>query len=227
MLEHMVDLETLVASILVGYLLGSIPFAHLAARLKGVDIFETGSTRAGTANLFWNVGRRLALLVFLADVAKGSLAIFIAGLMDINGSWMLAAGAGSILGHWKSIFTNFRGGDGMATLIGVSLAMSPILAFISGIIGLLAVIICWKFAFRSALGLTVSFLIMIFLSQYYQIDREIISVLSILGALVLAYNVLRHSRHVEIAGTNNVKIMDVEVQIQEGDINDAKGGDEN
>ena len=227
MLEHVVDLETLVASILVGYLLGSIPFAHLAARLKGVDIFETGSTRAGTANLFWNVGRRLALLVFLADVAKGSLAIFIAGLMDINGSWMLAAGAGSILGHWKSIFTNFRGGDGMATLIGVSLAMSPILAFISGIIGLLAVIMFWKFAFRSALGLTVSFLIMIFLSQYYQIDREIISVLSILGALVLAYNVLRHSRNVEIAGTNNVKIMDVEIQIQEGDINDAKGGDEN
>ena len=112
MLEHVVDLETLVASILVGYLLGSIPFAHLAARLKGVDIFETGSTRAGTANLFWNVGRRLALLVFLADVAKGSLAIFIAGLMDINGSWMLAAGAGSILGHWKSIFTNFRGWQG-------------------------------------------------------------------------------------------------------------------
>ena len=227
MLEHVVDLETLVASILVGYLLGSIPFAHLAARLKGVDIFETGSTRAGTANLFWNVGRRLALLVFLADVAKGSLAIFIAGLMDINGSWMLGAGAGSILGHWKSIFTNFRGGDGMATLIGVSLAMSPILAFISGIIGLLAVIMFWKFAFRSALGLTVSFLIMIFLSQYYQIDREIISVLSILGALVLAYNVLRHSRQVEIAGTNNVKIMDVEVHIREDDINDAKDGDEN
>ena len=94
MSEHVVTLETLVASVLVGYLLGSIPFAHLAARLKVVDIFETGSTRAGTANLFWNVGRRLALLVFLTDVAKGSLAIFIAGLMDINGSWMLAAGAG-------------------------------------------------------------------------------------------------------------------------------------
>ena len=131
MLENVAASATLGASLLVGYLLGSIPFAHLAARLKGVDIFETGSTRAGTANLFWNVGRRIALLVFLADVAKGSLAIFIAGLMDINNSWMLVAGAGAIVGHWKSIFTNFRGGDGMATLIGISLTMSPCLLYTS------------------------------------------------------------------------------------------------
>ena len=115
----------------------------------------------------------------------------------------------------------------MATLIGVSLAMAPLLAFISGIVGLLAVINFWKFAFRSALGLTVSFLTMILLSQYYQMDREIISMLSILGALVLAYNVLRHSRHVEIAGTNNINIIDVEVQIREDDLTDAEDGGEN
>ena len=222
MLENVAAPATLVSSLLVGYLIGSIPFAHLAARLKGVDIFETGSTRAGTANLFWNVGRRIALLVFLADVAKGSMAIFIAGLMDINSSWMLIAGAGAILGHWKSIFTNFRGGDGMATLIGISLTMSPVLAFVSGIAGLIAVIIFWKFAFRSAFGLTVSFVIMLFLSQYYQIDREIISVLSILGGLVLAYNVLRHSRHVGIAGNNNVNMIDVDVQIDNGDTFDIE-----
>ena len=222
MLESVASPVTLGASLLVGYLLGSIPFAHLAARLKGVDIFETGSTRAGTANLFWNVGRRIALLVFLADVAKGSLAIFIAGLMDINNSWMLISGAGAILGHWKSIFTNFRGGDGMATLIGISLTMSPVLAFVSGIVGLIAVIIFWKFAFRSAFGLTVSFLIMLFLSQYYHLDREIISVLSVLGGLVLAYNVLRHIRHVGIAGHNNINIIDVDVQIEEPDLDDVK-----
>ena len=222
MLENVAAPATLGASLLVGYLLGSIPFAHLAARLKGVDIFETGSTRAGTANLFWNVGRRIALLVFLLDVAKGSLAIFIAGLMDINNSWMLVAGAGAILGHWKSIFTNFRGGDGMATLIGISLTMSPVLAFVSGIVGLIAVIIFWKCAFRSAFGLTVSFLIMLFLSQYYHLDREIISVLSVLGGLVLAYTILRHSRHVGIAGNNNVNIIDVDVQIEEPDMDDVR-----
>ena len=110
----------------------------------------------------------------------------------------------------------------MATLIGISLTMSPVLAFVSGIVGLIAVIIFWKFAFRSAFGLAVSFLIMLFLSQYYHLDREIISVLSVLGGLVLAYNVLRHSRHVGIAGNNNVNIIDVDVQIEEPDMDDVK-----
>lgn len=207
--------ETLFASILVGYLLGSIPFAHLAAKLKGVDIFETGSTRAGTANLFWNVGRRIALLVFLADVAKGSLAIFIAGLMDLSGSWVLLAGAGAVFGHWKSVFTGFKGGDGMATLIGISLTMSPLLAFVSGMVGLIVVIIFWKSGFRSALGLSGSFLVMISLSQYFQFDREVISFLSVIAIFVLAHNVLRHARHVEIAGTNRLHMLDVDVSIED------------
>ena len=63
---------------------------------------------------------------------------------------------------------------------------------------------------------------MLFLSQYYHLDREIISVLSVLGGLVLAYNVLRHSRHVGIAGNNNVNIIDVDVQIEEPDMDDVK-----
>ena len=62
------------AAALVGYLLGSIPFAYLVARLKGIDIFATGSRRAGAANVFWQVGRRRGMLVFACDVVKGALA---------------------------------------------------------------------------------------------------------------------------------------------------------
>ena len=57
-------IQKLLAAIVVGYLLGSIPLAHLMARRRGIDIFATGSTRAGTANIFWNISRRNGILVF-------------------------------------------------------------------------------------------------------------------------------------------------------------------
>lgn len=201
--------QQLLASILVGYLLGSVPFAHLAARLKGVDIFSTGSTRAGTANVFWNVGRRVGLLVFFADAAKGSLAIVIAGLMDIPGPLVLLAGGAAILGHWKSVFTGFRGGDGMATLIGVSLTMAPLLAFVSGLIGLIALLIMWKSPFRSAFGVAFSFIVMLGLSQYqgyFHGERELVPALSILAVLVLAHNILIHRRHAGVVSSEGISL---------------------
>ena len=206
MFEAFLLTQKLLASILVGYLLGSVPFAHLAARLKGVDIFSTGSTRAGTANVFWNVGRRIGLLVFLADAAKGSLAIMIAGLMDISGPLVLLAGGGAILGHWKSVFTGFRGGDGMAALIGVSLTMAPLLAFVSGMIGVVGLLISWKSSFRSAFGVAVSFTAMMVLSQYYQTEREMVPALSILAVLVLAHNILVHRRRAGAASLDEISL---------------------
>ena len=73
------EILQLVASGVIGYLLGALPFAQLVSRyIKGVDIFSTGTTLAGTANVFWNVGRRSALLVFIGDVGKGSAAVAVA-----------------------------------------------------------------------------------------------------------------------------------------------------
>ena len=217
--EAFLIIQKLLASALVGYLLGSVPFAHLAGRLKGVDIFQTGSTRAGTANVFWNVGRRIGLLVFLADAAKGSLAIIIAGLMDISGPLMLLAGGGAILGHWKSVFTGFKGGDGMATLIGVSLTMMPLLAFVSGMVGVVALLISWKSSFRSAFGVAVSFTVMLGLGQYqdhFQGERELVPSLSILAVLVLAHNILIHRRHAGRVAGDDLS-MDLELDDDERD----------
>ncbi len=225
MFEAFLLTQKLLAAILVGYLLGSVPFAHLAARLKGVDIFSTGSTRAGTANVFWNVGRRVGLLVFLADAAKGSLAIIIAGLMDISGPLMLLAGGGAILGHWKSVFTGFRGGDGMATLIGVSLTMAPLLAFVSGMIGIVALLISWKSSFRSAFGVAFSFTVMLGLSQYqehFQGERELAAALSVLAVLVLSHNILIHRRHAGAASSEEMSLdLDMDEDDPESDLGPA------
>ena len=206
MLDAFLITQKLLAVVLVGYLLGAVPFAHLAGRLRGVDMFKTGSTRAGAANLFWNVGRRIGLVVLFADAAKGSLAIIIAGLMGISGPLLLLAGGAAVLGHWKSVFTRFRGGDGMAVLIGVSLTLMPLLAFTSGMVGLVAAFIAIKSAFRSAFGMAVSFSVMLGLSQleYFQAARELVPALTILAVLIMAHNILIHWRHAGLVAGNDL-----------------------
>ena len=83
----------------------------MAARLKGIDIFTTGNFQAGTANVFWNISRRTGLIVFICDVAKGSVSVLIADLLGIPPYLLVIAGAAAVLGHWKSLFTGFKGGD--------------------------------------------------------------------------------------------------------------------
>ena len=114
MLDSPMELLQLVASGVIGYLLGALPFAQWVSRyIQGVDIFSTGTTLAGTANVFWNVGRRSALLVFAGDVGKGSAAVAVAWALGIEAPLTLVAATAAIIGHWASVFSSFRGGDGM------------------------------------------------------------------------------------------------------------------
>lgn len=201
--------QKLLASVLVGYLLGSVPFAHLAARSKGVDIFSTGNRRAGTANVFWNVSRRIGVLVFTADVAKGSLAVIIAALLDIQGPLLVLAGGAAVLGHWKSVFTGFRGGDGMATLMGVTLTLTPVLALAGIAVGFITVVLSWASRSRSPLGIATCFITLLGLSFYTSNQTELTISLAGLAALVLFHNLLIRRR---VAG--EIPPDDLEVDLQ-------------
>ncbi len=178
----------LLAAILCGYLLGSIPFAQMAARRRGVDIFTTGNMMAGAANVFWHIGRRTGALVFAGDVAKGSAAVLIAGMLDVPAPGILLAAGAAIFGHWKSPFAGFKGGDGMATLIGISVTLEPALATAAIISGLAAVLALWRTPLRSAWALFCGFTVMLVFSQYDQTDRELV-----MGLAALAMRVLFHS----------------------------------
>ncbi len=95
----------------------------------------------------------------------------------------------------------------MATLIGVSLTLMPLLAFISGMVGLVFAFIAIKSAFRSAFGMAVSFTVMLGLSQYMEFFREkqdLVLALSIIAVLVMAHNVLIHWRHAGLVARNDL-----------------------
>ena len=115
---------------LLGYFLGSLPFAVWIARMQGVDIFAVGSGNPGATNVKRTVGKRAGNAVFLLDFLKGSLAAFLPSLLfaGVEGS-VAAACCGllaAIIGHSYSVFLRFRGGKGVATTMGGLLAIVPL-----------------------------------------------------------------------------------------------------
>ncbi len=195
----MLDIPLLLQAIVAvsaGYLFGSLPFAHFAGRTKGVDIFKTGSTLAGTANVYWNVGHRTGALVFVGDLAKGAAAGLLAWALDMPPALMLVAGAAAVAGHWMSVFTSFRGGDGMAPLMGVSLALVPPLAAVGAGVGVITIVLLRRSELRSTWGVCACFLVILAGSQYFQMDRDLVYGLTTLAVLVLLRSLLsRRRRH--------------------------------
>lgn len=116
------------AALLIGsYLLGSIPFGVLVARAQNVDIFQVGSGNIGATNVKRALGWGWALVVFGFDVAKGALPVWAAKslLVDHVQEWGIAVGIAAVLGHCLSPWLRFKGGKGVATTLGMLLALHP------------------------------------------------------------------------------------------------------
>jgi glycerol-3-phosphate acyltransferase PlsY len=121
-----------ILSILLGYLIGSIPMGYLIARLKGIDIRTVESGRTGGTNVSRALGWKYGLLVGALDILKGSVAVLLARQFFGNDPAIYAAlgGAFAIIGHNWSIFLGFRGGAGGATAGGALLALNPLAGLI-------------------------------------------------------------------------------------------------
>jgi glycerol-3-phosphate acyltransferase PlsY len=133
------------ASMIIGYLLGSIPFGLiLAKRLADIDVREWGSGKVGATNVLRSAGRKVAILSGLCDILKGAAAVLLAGLIIGKtyvaiGSFgfgpllgQVLAGLAAVAGHNWSIFLKFRGGSGVATFFGGWIALFPMVAILGG-----------------------------------------------------------------------------------------------
>jgi len=201
-----IEIILLVASGVIGYILGALPFAQWVSRyIKGVDIFSTGTTLAGTANVFWNVGRRSALVVFIGDVGKGSLAVIVAWALGIEAPLTLVAASAAIIGHWASVFSSFRGGDAMTPLIGVSFALVPVLTLLAAVVGVATVLLLRNHHLRSSWGICSGFMLMLSLSLAYSLDVEVVTGLTVLALLVLVRSLIVRRR---ISTSDHADIID-------------------
>ena len=116
-----------ILSIIVGYLVGSIPFAWLVARWWGTDdLRRVGSGNLGAANVLRVSGVTAGLLVTVLDMAKGAVSVLVAERLIGGGLQPAVVGLAAIVGHVFPVWLGFSGGKGVATACGVFALVSPL-----------------------------------------------------------------------------------------------------
>jgi glycerol-3-phosphate acyltransferase PlsY len=116
-----------VASVLLAYLLGSVPFALLIARRWGAaDLHRIGSGNLGATNVLRVSGVTAGVLVAVLDIGKGAASVLLAERLSGSGTTSAVAGLAAIVGHVYPIWLRFRGGKGVATACGVFAALAPL-----------------------------------------------------------------------------------------------------
>jgi len=192
---------TILAVIILGYLLGSIPtgvWAGLA--FKGIDIRQHGSKSIGATNVFRVLGAKLAIGVLLVDVAKGFLAAWIGSRLNFGDTLMtpnqlaMIAGMAAILGHLFPIFARFKGGKGVATGAGMLLFLAPLEV---GFAILIFVVTVWLTRFVSLGSLLAAFFISIsIIIEKYHFGYPLGDEMTGLAVVLLAIIVFTHRANI-------------------------------
>jgi glycerol-3-phosphate acyltransferase PlsY len=120
----------MLASLLFGYLCGSIPFGLILTRMAGLgDVRSIGSGNIGATNVLRTGNKKLAAATLLADALKGTVAVVVAREF-IGMEAALIAGLGAFLGHLYPVWLKFKGGKGVATYLGVLLGLAPLIVLV-------------------------------------------------------------------------------------------------
>ena len=145
-------------ALIVGYLLGSVPFAYLLARRhRGIDLRVAGSGNVGAANLLRTTTKKIGVSAMALDVSKGIASVLVARQIDPGTTGPAVAGIAAVLGHIYPVWLGLRGGKGVATTCGVFSILAPQATAIS----------------------TLAFLVLVWRTRY-------ISLGSVAGSVVLA-----------------------------------------
>lgn len=148
-------MEIQVLAVLLGaYLLGSIPSAYLVGKLvANVDIRQLGDGNMGAKNTFESLGWLPGLVVGAADISKGALAVLMARQLGLPENFVLLAGFCVVLGHDFPIFLGFRGGQGMAAMIGVFGVLFPLETALALLILIVALALTHNWDVSCSIGL--------------------------------------------------------------------------
>ena len=127
-------------SFLIGFFSGAIPFGFIISKLKGIDIRKHGSGNIGFSNVFRTVGKIEGISVLFLDIAKGFLPVLF--LVRYYGyHYGIIAGIAAMLGHMFTPILKFKGGKGVATGLGIFIALAPLSALFTFIVWLIVVVI--------------------------------------------------------------------------------------
>ena len=159
----------LIISMFVGYMFGALPLAYRIGRIQGVDIFAEGTGLAGATNVRRVLNTYAGALVLLGDIGKGIMAIVCGRLLGVDDSWIILVGMAAVVGHWHSVFTGFRGGDGLATLGGITIALFLIPGFIAAVVASAVTLVAQKTPVTSLAGTVFGYITLAALGFAYEL----------------------------------------------------------
>ena len=194
------EIPSLLIASAIAYLFGAIPLADRVSRRRGVDIFNIGTGLAGASNVRRNVGTVPAAVVVIGDAVKGMAAIVIAKLLGVEGVWIFIPATATVIGHWNSIFTRFKGGDGLVVLGGMCLVVfSAPIGYVISVLGVLVGIVValggQKMAYTSLLCVISGYVVVIALTHFWNpTEMGTALVIGALAVVVFGHAVLGHAR---------------------------------
>ena len=180
-----------------GYLLGSLSSAVLVSKLMGLpDPRQSGSGNPGATNVLRLGNKPAAALTLLGDVLKGVLPVLIAKYLDADTTGIALAGLGAFLGHLFPVFFGFAGGKGVATSLGIFLALNPLIAGSQVVLWALMALV-FRYSSLAALVTALATPILLF----WQMDDPVLTGFGIILAALLVFrhraNIVRLCRGTE------------------------------
>ena len=180
-------------ALLAAYVVGSIDFAVIVARMHGVDIHQAGSGNPGTSNVLRTLGRVPAAMVLVGDMFKGTvgaaMGMVASGVSDPMGPWAFAAGFAAVVGHCYPVFHKFKGGKGVATGAGVLLFTVPLAAAIE--------LALWGTIVKLTKTASIGSLVILVITIPILIWQDVRGVSLVWVALLIALIVWRHRGNIQ------------------------------
>ena len=183
--------------IILAYLIGSIPVGVILGKAKGTDPRTIGSGNIGATNVMRAAGKMTGMLTLVGDVLKGLIPVVLVAHAGEPRIIVVVAGLAAFLGHLFPIFLRFRGGKGVATALGVYIALDPFAIIIAAIV-FVAVLVKWQYV---SLGSLVGVAAMPVLLYLLNGPAEYIYLSLIMGTLIF----VKHRENIGrlLAGTEN------------------------
>ncbi len=194
------DGTTILALLIViaaAYLIGSIPTGLLLGKAYGIDIRKEGSGNIGATNLYRTVGRKIGIITLIGDCLKGLLPVVLVKLSSLPSEFAAWVGLAAFCGHVFSVFLKFKGGKGVATALGVFLALAPLAVAIA-----LALFACLMFLWRYVSLGSISAAAAMPLAVFFLGGSRTVTVVTLVIAVIV---IIRHHENIKrlISGTES------------------------
>jgi len=179
------------------YLLGSVPTGLLLGKFYGIDVRQEGSGNIGATNLYRTVGRKVGIITLLGDCLKGLLPVLLVWKLGMGEPMQAWVGLAAFFGHVFSIFLLFKGGKGVATALGVYLALAP-LAVLGALAAFVLLVLIWRYI---SLGSIVAAAVMPLIIWFIPHSQQLL----IATALISATVIIKHHANISrlVAGTES------------------------